>query len=469
MFSMTTSKSSVPTQPNMFAANTAERLRQVVGTPSPLPSMPVIGEQYRAIKLAAIVGDSALQARTPFDPERDDEDRALVESLASDGQRVPVFVTEVEGATPVEYTLLDGHRRVAALRHLNRELVKTIIARKGQGMLECDLITLTANIRKQLTPLEQARVIARLRERHSLTLDAIANKVGLSARYVSELKALLETDPAIQTALEKGLLKAKTALALGQAPREQQPELARLAAGHKVSEADAQRWVARMADASETPSQAARALGITTTEAIPSPVTRVPVLAKEPDADVPAHRNSQLTSGESGGRPVMDASHLTTAIESTSEVPVTSSSSEPAMAAATQSALTLLDTCFPELESATAQALCDLGVARSANSITLKIAGLLVLAGTDVEQALNVALPVMNNRSVRKLIAVVEALVDVRVYLGRAGCPPECAPMLVALSKQATTLKQAILHHHRTAKGKSKAKRSQHGTPRQTD
>ena len=109
------------------------------------------GPHYLTIELRAIVGANPLQVRASFDPEADEQDRALLNSLDSDGQRLPVLLLENPNTTPLTYTPLDGHRRIEALRRLKRDRVQAIV--HSAGSLECDLITLTANVRKHLTPL----------------------------------------------------------------------------------------------------------------------------------------------------------------------------------------------------------------------------------------------------------------------------------------------------------------------------
>jgi len=409
--------------PNAFGTVSVAKLRAAQGLVQ--TSTPVIGEQYRAVKLNAVVGESPLQMRIPFDPEHDDDDRALVDSIAGDGLRVPVLLVEVPNSVPQEYTILDGHRRVAALRHLNRESVKAVIVQ--QETLECDLITLTANVRKHLTPLEQARVIARLRERHDLTLEAIAKKVGLSTRYLTELKGLLDTNPAIQAALEGGGIKAKTALALGQAPHELQPQLAEVAAAQNLSEADAKRWVARIQDTGEAPEQAALALGI-----------------------VDGRRES-VSDGRPSAEPETEKS----------PAPASPRRATKRDAGLTESsAMALLSTAFPELNEKVVQALWELVGRRSVNASAAKIAGLLALSGYSAEKAVEAALPIVNNPGVRKLVQVVDIVVDLHGLIRQERCASECAPMLAALSKQAAALKQAIRAHKATLKRSKK-----HGTP----
>lgn len=409
--------------PNTFSKASQARLEQARAIAQ--TSKAIIGEQYRDVLLSAVVGDSPLQSRAPFDPEHDDDDRALVESITSDGQRVPVLLVEMPERTPLAYTILDGHRRIATLRQLNRESVKAIIVRHDS--LECDLITLTANVRKHLTPLEQARVIARLRERHSLTLDEIAKKVGLSSRYITELKGLLETDHAIQAALEKGDIKAKTALALGQAPRALQPTLAELAAGEKVSEADAKRWVGRITDTGETPHQAALALGIAT---VP-PSQAEPAI--ERDGISASDGESEATTGfeSSTARPANIETTLTiTAVQG------------------------LLTDTFSEMDTQAVQTLTEKAIERLVNTHTVKVAGMLVLSGHDAGNALDAALSILNTQSVRKIIHILDTVADLRHLAKHGRAAPECAPMLATLSRQMLALKQVVASSHRAGKKK---------------
>jgi hypothetical protein len=73
------------------------------------------------------------------------------------------------------------------------------------------------------------------------------------------------------------------------------------------------------------------------------------------------------------------------------------------------------------------------------------------------------ALPIVNNPGARKLVQLVDILVDLRGLIQHGRCAPECVPMLAALSKQAATLKQAVRAHKPTPKRSKK-----HGTPAPT-
>src|SRR3990172_8557304 len=171
----------------------------------------VIGQVLRDVGIEAVAADSPLQTRARFDPENDEDDRALVDSLRANlkqrpnthPQEVPVKLAPIPGTDT--YVIVHGHRRVAALRCLGYPTVRAII--EEESALEADLACLTENVRKNLSPLEQARALARLRERHNLeekglTAQGIAKLVGMSDRYARMLQRLLETHPAVQDALE---------------------------------------------------------------------------------------------------------------------------------------------------------------------------------------------------------------------------------------------------------------------------
>jgi ParB/RepB/Spo0J family partition protein len=145
-------------------------------------AIPVPGKQHVAIALSAIVERSRLQTRRAFDPERDAEDGALVESLRARGQDSPVLLEQLAGCVPAQYRLRDGHRRVDALRHLGCLRVEAVVVQEGTA--ESDLITLTANVRKNLSPMEWARAIQHLLAAGMSAAD-IARKIGVSQPRVS--------------------------------------------------------------------------------------------------------------------------------------------------------------------------------------------------------------------------------------------------------------------------------------------
>ncbi len=377
------------------------------------------GPHYLNVELRTIVGASPLQVRAPFNPEADEQDQALLASLESDGQRLPVLLVENPDTTPPTYTPLDGHRRIEALRRLKRDRVQAIV--HSAGSLDCDVITLTANVRKHLTPLEQARAVVRLRDRHSLKMEDIARRVGLSVRYLSELRALLDTDPSIQAALEQGQLRAKTALALGQAPLEVQPQLVKIAEGQTVTEADAKRWVERMIGNGESPEQAARAVGL---------------IATPPVADAPAP-----TAAGAAPAPAQPPAKVRVRREAALNV---------------ETATALLGSTFLQVEPALITGLAAAAVEHKASAAQLKLAALLALAGSEPAKAVEDAGYAARHPSVRKLVPIVDVLADLRSLVKARRYTRETADMCAALSRQFGELKQAMSGPKRPASRKAK-------------
>ena len=369
---ITTSKVQMP---NTFSAVSLDKLRSRGVVPQ--TSKPIMGEQYREVFLSAIVQDSPLQTRSAFDPDNDEDDRALVESLASSAQRDPAQLVEIEGRNPPHYAVLDGHRRIAALRHLKREMVKAIIVR--QGSQECDLISLTANVRKNLAPLELARAVGRLRERHGMTLAEIAKSVGLSQRYIEMLVSLLKADPSIQAEVEAGRISARTVRVLSQAPVEKQAALTQIVAASRLGDAQTRRLIERVQATGEAPGEAALALGFTSTQ---------------PD---------QSARMESNGNP-----------SPPKRTPVVSSP------LAYESALAVLKDLCPELDDEARALLSQLTVEHVASLAVLKIAGLLMTTGQSAEEALKAAQSLEPRAHTRKVMALFGVYSELR-DLARSG------------------------------------------------
>jgi len=123
--------------------------------------------------------------------------------------------------------------------------VDAIIVRAGTP--QSDLITLTARVRKNFSPMEWAGALKRLLQ-DGLSLADIARGTGLVHQRLSEWKQLLDLAPEVQAALEQGRVSLQVALALGRAPLTFQPELARLAAQYDLTETKARQLAERVRD-----------------------------------------------------------------------------------------------------------------------------------------------------------------------------------------------------------------------------
>lgn len=128
------------------------------------------GRMVEAMPLDAIAVDHLVRDRIALDAE---EFAALVESLRTHGQRVPVDVVDLGAGRPGEarYGLISGWRRIAALRHLHGETgearfatVLALIRPAGASGAAYVAMIEENEIRAGLSYYERARIVARAAE-----------------------------------------------------------------------------------------------------------------------------------------------------------------------------------------------------------------------------------------------------------------------------------------------------------------
>lgn len=123
---------------------------------------------------------------------RPDRQRRLLASLASSGQQVPIVVVSVTNQ-PDRYLVIDGYKRVAALRQLGRDTVRATLWQ----MSEADALVLDRSIRASQgeTALEQGWLLVELGRRFGYSLDELARRFDRSVSWVSRRLALVELLP----------------------------------------------------------------------------------------------------------------------------------------------------------------------------------------------------------------------------------------------------------------------------------
>jgi len=133
-------------------------------------------------------------------------ERALLSSLAQVDQQLPiVVVSEAE-----RFVLIDGYKRVRALKRLARDTVRATcwqIAEAEALLLERSLRCGTEDA------LDQGWLLAELQERFLWSLEELARRFEHSKSWVSGRLALLQTLPApIQEQVREGSLSAHAAM-----------------------------------------------------------------------------------------------------------------------------------------------------------------------------------------------------------------------------------------------------------------
>ena len=146
-----------------------------------------------------------LRARRP------ERERRLLASLAEAGQQVPVVVVPPsEGEAPGRHVLVDGYKRVRALRQLKHDTVTAFVWTLGEA--EALLLDRLMRTGETDTALEQGWLLVELAHRFGLSLEELARRFDRSKSWVSRRLGLVAELPAtVQEPVRRGELPADAA------------------------------------------------------------------------------------------------------------------------------------------------------------------------------------------------------------------------------------------------------------------
>jgi len=181
-------------------------------------SLPAAGGELRSLPVD-------LLQRSPYQPRNEFSRESLEElagSIRSQGMVQPVVVRDLGDG---RYEIIAGERRWRAAQLAGLHEVPVVVRQASD--LEAMCLALIENIqREDLTPLEEARGLARLLNEFEMTHDMVAEAVGRSRSTITNLLRLLELSPAVKQLLENGELQMGHARALLPLPEHRQKELA---------------------------------------------------------------------------------------------------------------------------------------------------------------------------------------------------------------------------------------------------
>lgn len=216
--------------------------------------------------------------RGRYQPRREFGQAALEELAASirqQGLMQPVVVRPREAGG---YEIIAGERRWRACQIAGLSQIPVLV----RDVSDEDVIAmaLIENIqREDLSPLEEARALARLRDEFQLTQQEVADAVGKSRVAVANLLRLLNVAPGVQALLEAGELEMGHARALLSLEAIDQERLGREIARKNLSVRQAEALVRKLSRPSSGPSKPAankdadtRRLEIELSESIGAPV-----------------------------------------------------------------------------------------------------------------------------------------------------------------------------------------------------
>jgi ParB family chromosome partitioning protein len=183
------------------------------------------------------------QPRRHFDSA---ELQALASSLMADGMQSPItaFYDDADEA----FTIITGERRWRASGIAGMARVPVLVVARPAHPADTLGKQLAENLlRADLTELEKARALARLRDIQPQTWVELARRHGLTDRRVHQMLSLLHTAEPIQVAVQSGRISGRHARAIARLPAEPQMEVLAQVIGEELSARATEELVRRMA------------------------------------------------------------------------------------------------------------------------------------------------------------------------------------------------------------------------------
>lgn len=147
------------------------------------------------------------QPRTIFNDEKIQE---LAQTIHTHGMIQPIVVRKLDED---RFELIAGERRWRAVTSLEWEHIPAII--REMSDTETASVALIENLqREELTVIEEAKAYARLLELHSLTQEALAQRLGKNQSTIANKLRLLKLPEPVQEALLQKIITERHARAL---------------------------------------------------------------------------------------------------------------------------------------------------------------------------------------------------------------------------------------------------------------
>jgi ParB family chromosome partitioning protein len=172
----------------------------------------------------------------------DDKDRLIKEHLSKFDLLQPVVVRFDDKSR--RYKLLIGRRRFFALSAKGETQIPAVVT-ELEGA-EAEAASLFENlIRKDLSPLEKARMVRRLVDTTKAGITGVAAKYGLPKSTVSEWLSILSLPQVLQDNIEQGRITSYEAIRIARKPKAVQERLVVAAQEDRLQEEMAEAGVKR--------------------------------------------------------------------------------------------------------------------------------------------------------------------------------------------------------------------------------
>jgi len=140
---------------------------------------------------------------------RPEKERRLLGSLSEVGQQVPIVV--VPAAEAGRYLVIDGYKRLRALRRLRLDTVRATVWELSEA--EALLLLHSQRADEAETAIEQAWLLRTLHEEHQVGMEELARRFDRSVSWVSRRLSLLRELPeTIQQRVREGAIVPHAAM-----------------------------------------------------------------------------------------------------------------------------------------------------------------------------------------------------------------------------------------------------------------
>ena len=137
------------------------------------------------------------------------KERLLLASIDARGQICPVVVLAQKATAP--YVLLDGHKRLRALKRLRQDTVRATIWDLDEA--EALLLERLMRTGRGESPLEQGWLLSELKDRFGMPLEVLARHFDRTPSWVSRrLGLVLDLPDQVQDEVRKGRIAPHTAM-----------------------------------------------------------------------------------------------------------------------------------------------------------------------------------------------------------------------------------------------------------------
>jgi len=192
-------------------------------------------EVIKELKLEQVL-PPALAVRTTMNEEKLEQLKSSIERI---GLQQPIIVKAVGKG---KFEIVMGERRYIAHKELQRETIRAIVTKMDNYVYELAKYDENA-AREDVNAMDEARFIERMHKKFKKPQKELAKELGKSEGYISQRLTIMGAPPAVQEALEDGIITFSVARELAMIDDDKElGSLLYFAAQNGVTPAVAKSW-----------------------------------------------------------------------------------------------------------------------------------------------------------------------------------------------------------------------------------